>query len=254
MRIWSLRSGDPLGLRLAADSRRGAVDPFRDFVWQLELSGGDPAALAWKSGYGQPGREIRLFPLFRTEEASAMDPERFVSPPIVRAFHPSFVRVEYEPLPQLVVTAEYWVPRSDTAALRMQLEYRGTEPAPIHLAFLTSLSVPGTIGGFSPFAGTQREGARVLEAAIGGLAPLIFLTGGASFESGPYPGLAVDAEIEPGMVRRWTCVHCAAEDVERSFRTARETAALAWDAEIARLERLDGGLVEIETGDPAWDA
>lgn len=251
MRIWSLRAGDPLALRLAADARRGAVQPFRDFVWQLDLGGGEPPALAWRTGYGQPGREVRFFPVLRTETATGMDPDLFVSRPVVRAFHSSFVRVEYEPLPEVAVTAEFWIPRSDTAAVRMQLEYQGTEPRLFHLAILTSLRAPAPI---RPFARAQREGVRVLEAAIGELAPVIFLTGGAGFESGPYPGLAVDVELEPDMVRRWTWVHSAADEPERSFGIAREIAAVQWDAEIARLERIDGGLVEIETGDPAWDA
>lgn len=251
VRTWALRAGDPIGLRVSADARRGGVQPFRDFVWQLDLLGGDPPALAWKTGYGQPGRELRLFPLFRSERATAMDPERFSTPPVVRLFHPSFVRVECEPLPQVAVTAEFWVPRSDTAALRLGLEYRGTEPTRLHLAFLTTLSASGTL---RPFTGTTMEGARVLAAAVDDLAPVVFLTGGANFESGPYPGLAVDVELEPGVVRRWTLVHCAAEAAERSFLAARETAAIAWDAEIARLERLDGGLVDIETGEPRWDA
>lgn len=253
MRTWTLRAGDPLGLRLAADARRGGVDPFRDFVWQLDLAGGEPPALAWRTGYGQPGREVRFFPVVRTEDATAMDPDLFVSRPVVRAFHPSFIQVEYEPLPQLAVTAEFWVPRSDTAAVRMQLAYRGSEPCRFHLAILSSLRAPEPIRPFAAFAGTQREGVRVLEAAIGDLAPVIFLTGGAGIEPGPYPGLAVDVELEPDMVRRWTWVHCAADDPERSFRAAREIATAHWDAEIARLERIDGGLVEIETGDSAWD-
>ncbi|MGH2605031.1 MAG: MGH1-like glycoside hydrolase domain-containing protein, partial [Anaerolineales bacterium] len=251
MRSWSLRAGDPLGLRFAADARRGGVDPFRDFVWQLDLAGGDPPALAWRTGYGQPGREARFFPVLRTETATGVDPELFVSRPVVRAFHPSFVRVEYEPLPEIAVTAEFWIPRSDTSAVRMQLEYRGIEPRLFHLAILSSLRAPDPV---RPFAAAQREGVRVLEATIGGLAPVVFLTGGAGFEPGPYPGLAVDAELEPGTVRRWTWVHCAAEDAARSFQGARDTAAVQWDAEIARVERIDGGLVEIETGDPAWDA
>lgn len=63
MRTWSLQSGDPLSLHLAADVRRGAVHPFRDFVWQLDLAGGDPPALSRRTGFGQPGREVRFFPV-----------------------------------------------------------------------------------------------------------------------------------------------------------------------------------------------
>jgi hypothetical protein len=34
---------------------------------------------------------------------------------------------------------------------------------------------------------------------------------------------------------------------------ARQNAARNWDAETARLELFNEGLVEIRTGDPAWD-
>ena len=39
--------------------------------------------------------------MLRTETATAVDPDLFVSRPVVRAFHSTFVRVEYEPLPKV---------------------------------------------------------------------------------------------------------------------------------------------------------
>lgn len=64
MRTWSLRAGDPISTRLAANVRDGGTNPLCDIVWDLSLRGGDPPALALSSRYGQPGPEVRIFPSF----------------------------------------------------------------------------------------------------------------------------------------------------------------------------------------------
>lgn len=251
MRTWSLHAGDPIATRLAADARGGGTNPFCDLVWDLALRGGDPPSLALSSGYGQPGREVRIFPSFRLGSANVMDPGRFASPPIITAFLPSYVRIEAQPFPELGLVMECWVPRSDTAEARFQLTNRTAETLPIELAIFSSLrGGPGV----KPWAAAQRGGAKILEGRVDGLAPVLFLAGSAEFESSPYPGLAVGAELEPAASRRWTWVHSATADPAESFALARETAARAWDAGIARMERMNAGTVNVETGDPEWDA
>jgi hypothetical protein len=180
-----------------------------------------------------------------------MDPERFSSPPVVTSFLPSYLRIESQPFPELGCVMECWIPRSDTAAGRLQLINRTAETHSIRLEILSSLRGGSDI---QPWTAAQRGGAKILEARVGGLAPILFLTGVGEFASGPFPGLTLQAELEPGASRRWTWVHSASEDSAASFAQAREIAARAWDAAIARLERTQAGIVEVETGDPEWDA
>ena len=50
MRDWSLATGDPLSLFLAADSRLSIPDYLNDHSWELHLGSGEPATLALLHG------------------------------------------------------------------------------------------------------------------------------------------------------------------------------------------------------------
>lgn len=64
MRNWNLGPGDPLQLTIAADARLTPTDYTNDHIWELDLSGGDPSALALRTTFGLRARLMRLFPRF----------------------------------------------------------------------------------------------------------------------------------------------------------------------------------------------
>ena len=61
MRDWSLASGDPLCLTLAADSRLSIPDYLNDHIWELEFGGAEPASLALHTTYGLRAKAMRIF-------------------------------------------------------------------------------------------------------------------------------------------------------------------------------------------------
>jgi hypothetical protein len=98
------------------------------------------------------------------------------------------------------------------------------------------------------------QAAPVLLGASGNLKPLVFLTGGAQPGSSVYPSLSLTIMLPPGGVHQLIWSQAARETPESSFALARQTAARHWEAEIARIERVNAGAIEIHTGDPDWDA
>ena len=68
MRTWNLGPGDPLQLTLAADMRLSQLDYTNDTIWNLELEGGEPPALALYTTFGMRARSMRLFPIFNTHD------------------------------------------------------------------------------------------------------------------------------------------------------------------------------------------
>ena len=95
----------------------------------------------------------------------------------------------------------------------------------------------------------------VLAGRTGGLAPVVFMTGGALHGPGPHPSLALKLDFDPGMTRTITWACAAESSPEASFELARRTAGRPWDAERAKIELLDAGdLLDIYTGDADWDA
>jgi len=95
----------------------------------------------------------------------------------------------------------------------------------------------------------------VLQGSLEGFFPTLFMTGGPDPGSGPYPTLALDLDLLPGNRRVLTWALAALAEAEASFELARHTTARAWEAELARIERVnEQNGVEIFTGNPDWDA
>lgn len=251
MREWSLETGSPVVLRIAADARLSHPDYVDDQIWELSLAGGEPPALSLNSTYGLRARSMRIFPGFGWGRANVIDPDRFDQAPIVRTAFPNYLKLDLSPLPDLWVEAEYWAADSKLVAGRFTYRNQSQEVREAELQ-LYAVLVPGE----SPQAmgDRMREGAVYLAGRTGALSPVLFLTGGAHMVRAPYSGLVVASKIEPGESHAWIWVQAGFESETDSFNAAKAHIAGAWDAETARLERLNDRRVEIETGEPAWDA
>lgn len=250
MREWNLRAGDPLTLTLAADARLGPTDYCDDQIWTLSLGEGEPPALALQTTYGLRARSLRLFPRFTEGDESVINPAQFAQPPAVRHFFPNYLQVHFSPLPSIDVTAEYWVPDSKGIAGRLRIANRGPLPRALRVEWIAQL----TPNQGQRMAATEIQAAPVLAGTSDSLAPVVFVTGGPLAGTGSYPALRLDLELPPGGEHRLTWSQAALADPEASFRLARGLAARPWEAEIARMELVDSGLVDIRTGDPDWDA
>ncbi len=251
MPSWNLTNGDPLHLSLAADARFGGADYLNDHNWELELGAGQPAALSLHTTFGLRARSMRIFPSFNEGRKTVTDPATFVAPPSLRAFYPNLLILQFSPFQNLEVTAEFWVPSSQTLAGRYTLINRAPASRKIRLDVSAAL-VP--LDG-SPFAATQIQMVNVLAASTGGLAPLLFMSGGPASVTGASPSLTVTLDLAPGASRQITWTEAALETAEASFELARRTASRPFDAERARIELTSQSeTVEIQTGDPDWDA
>ncbi|MCS6995189.1 MAG: hypothetical protein N2117_08670 [Anaerolineales bacterium] len=251
MRDWNLGPGDPLQLTIAADARLTTTDYLNDHIWELDLSGGDPAALALRTTYGLRARLMRLFPRFTENGKTINDPAAFVGPPRVRRFYPNFLTVTFSPLAGLEVSADYWVADSHVVAGRLTLTNRSVTPRPLRLEWVAQLS-PLEGRGMAP---EQKQSAVVLQGQVENLFPVLFLTGGPQAGPGPYSSLALLLDFPPGGTRQVTWVLAALDDPQASFDLARRTAARSFEAEKTRIALLNTSEgVDIFTGDPDWDA
>jgi hypothetical protein len=251
MREWNLGTDDPLSLTLAADARLSTPDYSNDHIWELELGGGEPAALSLRTTYGLRARAMRIFPRFYEGDVEVNDPASFAIPPVVTAFYASFLEVRFSPFENLEVIAEYWIPDSQSISGRLTLINRTTSEREIEMELAANLS---PLDGQN-FKSQQIQGVNVLVGTTGGLAPVFFLTGGPNSGVSPQPSLNLRVDLGPGEKRRFSWAQAALPETEASFDLARRIVARPFDAERARIELTNASQsVEIETGDPAWDA
>lgn len=251
MREWNLAPGDPLHLTLAADFRFGGVDYANDHIWELDLSAGQPPALSLWTTFGLRARSMRLFPRFGEGRAAVTDPAKFVRAPRLRFFAPNFLELDFSPLPDLDVAAEFWAASSQVIAGRYILVNRSGKARKIKLD-LCALLAP--LDGQAFFA-AQSQMVNVITGTTGGLAPLLYMTGGPAHLAAPYPGLTVELDLAPNAPRKISWALAALAASGPSYELARKTAARNFDAEKARIQMTaESQTVEVETGDPDWDA
>jgi hypothetical protein len=251
MRTWNLVPGDPLQLTVAADARFTLPDYVNDHIWDLDLAGGDPSALALRTTFGLRARLMRIFPRFTENGRAINDPSEFATPPHVRAFYPNFLLVTFSPYPNVDVTAEYWIAESQVAAGRLTVTNHSLIQHPIRFEMVGQL-IP--LEGQNMTA-NQRQSVTTLEGQVDDLRPVLFLTGGPLAGPGPYSSLALMLDLAPGASRQMTWALATLKDSQESFELARKTVARPFEAEKARIEILNASeTMEIITGDPDWDA
>jgi hypothetical protein len=255
MRDWSLSPGDPLFLTLAADSRLCKLDYVNDHIWEVELGApsGDTerSAIALSTTYGLRARSMRIFLRFTENGTTIADPKSFAGKPALRHYYPNFLTLDFAPLENLKVTAEFWVPESHAVAGRVIFTNKSNAVRHLKVEVCAALA---PLDGQSIIP-TQQQLVNILAGQTGGIAPVIFATGGPKHGDGPYSSLMVELELGPGGTRQITFAEAALETVEASFELARRTAARPWEAERARIEMLDvSQVLDIRTSDPDWDA
>jgi hypothetical protein len=249
MRELNLKYGDPLTLVLAADARLGPTSYTDDQIWELSLQEGAPPAIAVQTTFGLRARAFRIFPRFQEGLQASSDPVDFARQPTVRKIFPNYICLDYAPFIDLDVQAEYWVPQSNCLAGRFQLHNLQAQSRQIQVELIGQLTP--TEG--ERMASLEFQAAPILSGATGNIFPVIFLTGGSRAETGSYPALRQTIEILPGETVSLVWAHAALNSVQESFQMARQTAARNWDAERARIELVNGGMLEIYTGESDWD-
>jgi len=250
MRTWTLGPGDPLVLTLAADFRLCTTDYVNDQIWELE-TGGDPPALALCTTYGLRARLMRIFPRFNLEGRSVVNPASFPTPPRLRHFYPNFLHLDFSPLPDIDVIAEYWVPDSHSLSGRFTITNNTGQAQSLLLEICGQLT---PLEGQS-LAPRSTQTVNILAGRTSNLAPVIFLTGGPQPGPGPYPSLVTELTLAAGSSHSLTWAHAALPNPAESFELARRTAARPWQAEQARIELINNShTIEIHTGEPDWDA
>lgn len=251
MREWNLRAGDPLALNLAADMRVTATDYCNDQIWELVLGGSEPPALALQTTFGLRARSARIFPQFTENEVTRQDPATFATQPVVRSIYPNFIQVLYAPFLNIDVVADYWAASSQMLVGRFTITNTGGTPRRVRLELTAQLTPAPDGERMSPLVIGLNS---ILAGKTGGLAPVLFLTGGPEAAASPFPSLQLMLDLPAGKTRQVTWVHAACGTPEESFEAARQAAARNFEAELARIELLNSDIVEIVTGDPEWDA
>jgi hypothetical protein len=246
----NLKPGDPLVLTLAADARMVPTDYPNDHIWELSLGGGEPPSLSIQTTFGLRARSLRIFPRFILQDTVHSDPSTFTAPISVKSMAVNCVRLACVPHPGINVEIEYWVPTSQSLAGRTTLTNTQEKVIAINLEWVALLN-PEPAGLRMALQETGIH--RILAGKTANLVPIFYLSGIVQPGEGPYPALTTSFVLGPHETRTATWVEAAMSTPDESFSLARQIAGRNWDAETARIDRINTNLLEIHTGIPEWD-
>ena len=253
MYLWNVNGGFPPALTLAADARLCSTQYTNDQIWQLSFGGGAPPAISLQTTYGLRARSMRLFPRFIRKDANVINPAEFFRQVQVKYTYPNSAGVVFQPFEDLKVEIDYRVVDSQVVAGRLRLINHSGLIENMRLNWVALLSTLGE-GGQAMAAGPMGINT-VLSGHTDGLAPVLFINGGASAAVGPFPALSLEIELIPGGERSFIWALASTPQMQQSYQLARDVTARRWDADQTRIELTNlSQLVEITTGDVEWDA
>lgn len=250
--MWNLTQGDPLALTLSADARLSQPNFLDDQIWELSLHGGEPAAVMLQSSLGLRVHWVRLFPRFIIKNVAVNDPIQFHMAPIIHTFFPNYLACRFFPVTGLETLAEYWLPDSRMAAGRITFNNRSGHRLQLIFEWVAQLNL---MGDGQPVSPATEAGQHYLKGQFGDHTAVCFVSGNPHTSSETGSALSHALDLAPGSERQFTWAFVTHPADKTAYSLAKSVLNRRWDAEIARIERLNASQnVEITTGNEAWDA
>jgi len=236
---------------LAADVRFAQIDLKGDQVWELDMAGGEPPALAVQTTYGLRCRGLKIFPRFTMQGTTLTDPRTFAEPPRLKKRLTNYVQVTCTPFTSINLFLEFWVPSSSSICGRMRVVNHGTRPVALNCEWAVLLQ---PLGRGEPMTSAEMGINTILRGASEDLFPVFFLTGGPRPSDRAYPALGLDVTLAAGMERQVSWSLASLDSYEASFTLARQNTALPWDSELIRHEMAEKRTTfHFASDKPGWD-
>lgn len=237
---------------LAADARLSQPDFTNDISWELTFGRGESFPFSLNTTFGLRARSMRMFPRLVGAEigptglASSLD----FALRLVRNY-PNYIRLTCSPLPDIELTADFWVPSSHMITGQIEISNRSILRHQLRFDWAALLA---PMGGGHGMAAMPMDKTYVLEGETLDLCPVFFLTGGPKPGPSSYPTLGYDLDLYPGNQVHYRWALGMLGTAETSLELAQTTVARYWEPEIARLELVNASqAIKITTGDPAWN-
>ncbi|MFW5713809.1 MAG: MGH1-like glycoside hydrolase domain-containing protein [Brevefilum sp.] len=223
-----------------------------DQVWSLVLNHVDSHPFHLYTTYGLKARSVQVFPEILKDNQRLNEDQNFSKIPTVTQYTPGFLRIEYEFTLGLAVEFNALTPEPTVLAGTISLKNQSEANLSLQLALISHL-IPLSKG-FRTRA--EKEGRHhILAAKAGNLCPVLFMTGGPTSTSTPFPALTLPLQLAPGETHTATWALAARNTQELSLETARRMASHSWHQAMQQhLMDQARQTLKIQTGNPDWDA
>lgn len=256
LRRWQLAQSQSVAFPIAADSRLCETDYTDDQVWQLVQSAQGETALALYTRYGGRVNQVQLTPIW-TPPASKpiVSASQYHSAPQLTYFSAGYLCLEATLVPDLQLTAEYWV--AESHALLTHYTLHNASSAPLTIGFDLAADVIIRNQDFPVATLVLENDEYALHLGkLGNINPVVFLEGGqiGVDKSGSVaPKLHKSLTLAPNSRTQIRWVHAAIPTKENALRLARYWLSQDWQALKAGISVAQAHVPNIESGNDAQD-
>ena len=247
----SLSRSDPKAFILAADGDFSEFDPARDQVWSLNLCGTPSFPFSLTTTYGLTAKSVNLFPNICINNQRLTESTSYSQPPTVTRYTPASLRVNLMLQTDLALQFDCFLPESDVLIGAVQVKNTGSDIADLSLEMALIL-IPMTPG--TPSHPDADGITQIITAQAGNFYPVLYMTGGPTAISNPYPSLSKAIQIPPQKTKSlsWTLVSKATKT--QSIKTARDLMQTNWRKSVqTHVMAHNRQTIHIKTGNPDWD-
>jgi hypothetical protein len=241
----------PMAFILAADGAFTPYHPENDQVWELEFGQHEIHPFCIQTTYGLRAKSMRLFPSFVINYRRYTNADSFLTPPFITQYTPDSIQVQSEAVLGCEIHFDVFVPASDTLVGGVEVFNKGKEYLSLNLELAAVLApMPDGIATRPDQNGINQ----IISGKTGNLYPVLFMTGGPSAVSSPYPALSIPIRLSPLQSRRLTWALVTKDSRETSLDTARKVTATPWRETVQmRVMQQASRSIQIRTGNKAWD-
>ena len=241
----------PKAYILATDGSCTAFNPENDQVWELQLPQNEVYPFCLHTTYGLRAQSMRLFPVITIGNQHYHQVSAFHSPPAITQYLPDSIAIQSSPVESCLFTFEAHAAAEDALVGGVTVANTGEDLLSLTLDLAVILvSMPQGSAAYP-----DREGInQIISGHTQDLAPVLFMTGGPSAISSPYPALTIPIHLGAGQSRRltWALASKSARDV--SLDAARKLTAANWRGDVQNHAISQAArTVEVRTGHPEWD-
>ncbi|HQA27720.1 MAG TPA: hypothetical protein PLA02_00690 [Brevefilum fermentans] len=252
MGLISIDKTGPKAFILAPDGQFSAFDPEHDQLWTLNLDPPDSYPFQLQTTFHLRARSMRVFPNLILEHHRLKNHTDFSLPPTVKDYSPSSIKIEYNFNHQVLLQFCSFLPEPNVLIGALYLKNISSQPLSLTAemaAILTPMAQgrpihPDTIGHNHLLVGQAEE-----------LFPLLFMCGGPTGTSNPYPALHVPLTLSPGQSEDIQWALTSKTSQTSSYEAARHWLAQDWQRDYQiHTKAHQKKMITITTGQPDWDA
>lgn len=245
-------SSAPKSFILAADPQFSEFTPENDQVWELDLEPTNIYPFQIHTTYGLQASSMRVFPILLWNKQNLLVSSETRRKIHITQYFPAILNVSISFKGYIKFQFSIFAIEPDVLVGEVAIENRAEDPLDLNLQ-LAAILTPLGIG--LPTHPEKRTNQHILLGYSSNYWPLLFMSGGPSGISNPYPALSLPLHILGSSTARVDWALATKKSQSASLAKAQGVLSSDWHQQAARQRmNYESKIIRIKTGNPDWDA